>query len=149
MAARSLGSQTKLAEILHQWSDDSNGEAILFNQKTEFIYIPPSTVDALTDEEEIDDENLVDDVSPTLGIAGEIEVNCDSEIQDFSGPSTRSIHSDSKRLYTEEAQFGKPTWKKVKRHSFKLSEMNEEVVTPIEDKIVQDHSKCFSSYAIR
>lgn len=150
MATRTLRSNRKLVEILEQSSDNGHEEeAIVFNETTEIIYIPPATVDALSDEEQIDDENLMNDIDPTLEIAGEFEINYASTVKDFSGPSTSTAHSESdRRPYTVEAKFGKPTWKKLKRYSFKFPEIDEDVVTPLEQTIVQDHGKWFNNFAI-
>lgn len=82
---------------------------------------------ALSYEEQIDDENIADDIDPTLEVACEIEVNYDSIEQDFSGPSTSADHAENVgRVYTAETSFGEPTWKKLKPHSFEFSEIDKE-----------------------
>lgn len=54
-------------------------------------------------EEQIDDENIADDIDPTLEVACEIEVNYDLTEHDFSGPLTSAYHVENvRRVYTAE-----------------------------------------------
>lgn len=80
MARRHFLSQKDLQRIIDESSDDETGcdGGIVLNENTCVVYVPPAKVDNISDEECIDDDDLVTNCAPNMEIAGEIEVQYES-----------------------------------------------------------------------
>lgn len=119
MARRYALTIAELEDIIDGWSDDE-GEA-----PTDVVYIPPETVDEISDEENIDDDemprdnqiNLFTEMPGTFEIEYSSGVDADTEPPE---PKKRKITpSSSTREGTAEAEnhtpmseFGQPKWRK-------------------------------------
>lgn len=146
MARRQFLSQKDLQRILDESSDDENGcgGGIVLNENTRVVYVPPAKVDNISDEECIDDDDLVTDCAPNLEIAGEIEVQYESVNDDFAAPPISTAEtklSPEENEYSSLKSFGEPKWKKTKRVDFKLDSPDEDGVRPLQTRIIEEMGK--------
>lgn len=147
MAFRKFLTQGEIENLLSEYEDSEQTEqdnAIVLNEHTRMIYIPPPNEGDVTDEEFIDDEELMEDVPPNLEICGEIEVQFDSTVNDFPAPMSavekETVLSVPKQKYAPEKSFGVPKWKKSKRINFNFDRPDENCVQPLQNKIVESMS---------
>lgn len=168
MVRKRFLSQKEINYLLNNSDDEDaacdNSDKIVWNKNTKIIYIPPSNVNAPSDEEMIDDEDLVTDIEPNLEIAGEIEAEYDSQTFELGAPplqenievakplqpqpssSTTSNNQycttfNQQKRYSTEASFGEPSWKKTKRFNFQFDTPDEDLVEPLKIKIVEEMGK--------
>lgn len=137
MARKHFLTQKELEEILNQSEEDETN--IVLNENTKIVYIPPAKIDSISDEEDIDDEELMAQIDPNLEIAGEIELEHDSVNEDFAAPP--QINADFSQKFSSEASFGVPNWTKQKNIEFNFDKPDESLVLPLEAKIVEQMSK--------
>lgn len=135
MAFRKFLTQGEIENLLSEYEDSEQTEqdnAIVLNEHTRMIYIPPPNEGDVTDEEFIDDEELMEDVPPNLEICGEIEVQFDSTVNDFPAPMSavekETVLSVPKQKYAPEKSFGVPKWKKSKRINLNFDRPDENCI---------------------
>lgn len=91
MTCKRFLTQKQLYDEMNQSSDSEVYEKveqndIVLNKNTCVVYIPPATVDAVSDEECIDENDLMTDIAPNLETCGEVEIEYESNVVDFAGP---------------------------------------------------------------
>lgn len=79
MARRQFLSTKAIQEMLENWSDDEEVENV--------VLFPPEKVDALTDEEDFDDEAVPAFDSDTIPeVTGTVDIEYSSRKEDFAAP---------------------------------------------------------------
>lgn len=139
-----------ISECNDSESDQEN--AFILNKNTQMVYIPPQNVGEVTDEEDIDDGELMKETPGNSEVCGEIEVEYDSQVNDFAAPAQDleieiQVPSISKK-YTQEVKFGVPKWRKSKRINFNFERPEESAVLPLQNKIVELMSKSMSNISM-
>lgn len=147
MARRQCLKASELQDIIDGWSDEED------SHPTNVVYIPPEKVDAISDEEFIDDDAMPTDqnIDTFAEIPGTFEIGYASGTDNDTEPSapkkpkrgrTNSIDRGEASLrssdYTPLSDFGKPFWRKpvdVKYSREAEAEVPEEKLEEVISKI--------------
>ncbi|XP_053945964.1 piggyBac transposable element-derived protein 2-like [Anastrepha ludens] len=120
---------------------------------TSVVYIPPADVDAVSDEQLIDDNEMITEVPAMTDVCGELEVEHGSDVEDFASPPSCLVGipddgpscSAKTTRYTAEKDFGRKTPVELFLHFFDEEIMEMLVVNTnmyaYQNNIVVDISK--------
>lgn len=153
MARRKALTMAEILDILEESDLSGDEENDIHHGIPDVVYIPPATVDAISDEEQgIDEDEMVGDIDPRLEIAGEVEIHFENGNEDFAGPSNALCElSACEPIYKKLVDFGVPKWKRTKRGEFELggpieAEMDgtrKEIALKLSTKTPYELFRCF------